>query len=147
MQRHGNYVLIWDNIKGFVTEGIEKISDGIFISIRFQKIVLLRNDRIILEKDCVSGWKNVWDTRTGHFAVEKLDTNTTLTDNKTYTVEVKFWIQFSGALGIHDASWRNKFGGTEYEQNGSHGCINVEEDTAETIYNNSYIGLDVYVSK
>ena len=28
-------------------------------------------------------------------------------------------------IGIHDASWRDTFGGTIYKTSGSHGCINV----------------------
>ena len=35
---------------------------------------------------------------------------------------------------MHDASWRKEFGGEIYRTNGSHGCINLPEEIAETIY-------------
>ena len=38
-------------------------------------------------------------------------------------------------IGIHDASWRNTFGGTIYKTSGSHGCINVPPAFAEQLFN------------
>ena len=35
---------------------------------------------------------------------------------------------------MHDATWRNNFGGDIYLTNGSHGCINLPLDKAEAIY-------------
>ena len=43
---------------------------------------------------------------------------------------------FNGNIGIHDAGWRNKFGGNIYLTNGSHGCINSPPNLANTIFNN-----------
>ena len=55
---------------------------------------------------------------------------------KEYKTFVKYWIGFLGSsYGIHDASWRKKFGGKEYLTNGSHGCVNLPYSVAETIYN------------
>ena len=44
---------------------------------------------------------------------------------------------FNMNIGMHDATWRNSFGGNIYINNGSHGCINLPLETAKTIY--SYI--------
>ena len=41
---------------------------------------------------------------------------------------------FNGGIGLHDANWRSKFGGTIYQTNGSHGCINLPPDQAKIIY-------------
>ena len=41
---------------------------------------------------------------------------------------------FNGGIGLHDATWRSKFGGDIYVTNGSHGCINLPKDKAEKIY-------------
>ena len=41
---------------------------------------------------------------------------------------------FNGGIGMHDASWRKKFGGTIYQKSGSHGCINMPYDAAKTVY-------------
>ena len=53
---------------------------------------------------------------------------------ETYATPVKYWMPFNGNIGMHDASWRKEFGGEIYRTNGSHGCINLPEEIAETIY-------------
>ena len=49
---------------------------------------------------------------------------------------MKYWMPFNGGIGLHDASWRSKFGGEIYKNSGSHGCVNLPRSVAETIYNN-----------
>ena len=34
------------------------------------------------------------------------------------------------SIGLHDASWRGSFGGSIYQSNGSHGCVNLPPDKA-----------------
>ena len=41
---------------------------------------------------------------------------------------------FNGGLGMHDATWRSKFGGTIYKNSGSHGCINMPKNNAKKTY-------------
>jgi hypothetical protein len=41
---------------------------------------------------------------------------------------------FNGNIGMHDASWRSKFGAAIYLRSGSHGCINLPTSVAPTIY-------------
>ena len=45
--------------------------------------------------------------------------------------------------GLHDASWRSKFGGTIYQYGGSHGCINLPSGKAQTLYDMVYTGIPV----
>ena len=56
---------------------------------------------------------------------------------------------FNGGIGLHDASWRNSFGGDIYINNGSHGCINLPLEAAEKLYNiiNSEMPIIVYKSE
>ena len=55
---------------------------------------------------------------------------------------------YSGnSYGIHDASWRNKFGGTIYKSNGSHGCVNVPTDVAAKLYQRIEVGTPVYIKR
>ena len=56
-----------------------------------------------------------------------------------------FWLPINGNVGIHDADWREEFGGDLYLTEGSHGCINTPYDQAEIIYNNIEIGAPVVV--
>ncbi len=60
-----------------------------------------------------------------------------------YASPVKFWMPVKGNIGIHDASWRSKFGGTIYQTNGSHGCINTPTEKMEELYDMVEIGTPV----
>lgn len=58
---------------------------------------------------------------------------------------VKYWVAIQGAIGIHDASWRDVYGGTEYLYNGSHGCVNTPEEAMAKLFNRVEIGTPVIV--
>ena len=62
-----------------------------------------------------------------------------------YETQVTYWMPFNGGVGFHDASWRSSFGGTIYQYNGSHGCINMPYEKAKTLYNNISTGYYVVV--
>lgn len=57
-----------------------------------------------------------------------------------YASPVKYWIPVKGAIGIHDASWRSRYGGEIYKTNGSHGCINTPLDKVSELYEMVEIG-------
>lgn len=60
-----------------------------------------------------------------------------------YASHVNFWMPVKGNIGIHDASWRSKYGGTIYQTNGSHGCINTPYQAMEQIYDMVEVGTPV----
>lgn len=60
-----------------------------------------------------------------------------------YASPVKYWMPVKGSIGIHDADWRGKFGGTIYKSNGSHGCINIPPKVMPDIYEMTEIGTPV----
>lgn len=60
-----------------------------------------------------------------------------------YASHVDFWMPVKGNIGIHDASWRSKFGGTIYQTNGSHGCINTPRDIMVQLYESAEVGTPV----
>ena len=62
-----------------------------------------------------------------------------------YAAPVTYWMPFSGGVGIHDATWRSRFGGQIYITNGSHGCVNTPKDQAAIIYNNISVGVPIVV--
>ena len=63
----------------------------------------------------------------------------------TWNVWVNRWMRFTGAVGLHDASWRSEFGGEIYKKNGSHGCVNLPSDVANSLYDMVNIGTMVIV--
>lgn len=93
-------------------------------------------------------------TPTGVYAVNTYKgTNQTLIgfdedhDGKPdYKSHVNYWIPFVGnVVAFHDAPWRAKFGGSIYQYNGSHGCINLPADKAAELYNLVPVGTVVVV--
>lgn len=60
-----------------------------------------------------------------------------------YASHVDFWLPVKGNIGIHDASWRSKYGGTIYQTNGSHGCINTPRDAMVQLYESVEVGTPV----
>lgn len=60
-----------------------------------------------------------------------------------YSSFVKYWMPVKGGIGLHDASWRSKFGGEIYKTNGSHGCINMSTEIAAQLYDMIEIGTPV----
>jgi len=54
---------------------------------------------------------------------------------------------FNMNIGIHDASWRNSFGGNIYQASGSHGCVNAPEYLAKKIFENIEPGTPIICYK
>lgn len=53
---------------------------------------------------------------------------------ENYESNVNYFMVFAYNVGVHDASWRTRFGGEFYKTEGSHGCINAPGDVAEALY-------------
>ena len=108
---------------------------------------------LVWSSECVSGGPAMGnDTVTGVFAIENkkspekligLDSNGD--GEPDYENEVTFWMPFFGGYGLHDATWRYTFGGDEYLNDGSHGCVNLPYDAAESLYYEVEIGDPVIV--
>ena len=108
-----------------------------------QHLYLYMNGELILESDFVSG--NIsrgYGTPAGVFGLTYKERNATLT-GENYASHVDYWMPFNGGIGLHDASWRSKFGGTLYQTGGSHGCINLPPQKAPALYDLVYKGIPV----
>lgn len=62
-----------------------------------------------------------------------------------YATPVDYWMAVYGNIGIHDATWRSKFGGSIYKTNGSHGCINTPYKEVSKLYGMVEIGTPVMI--
>jgi len=60
-----------------------------------------------------------------------------------YDAFVHYWIPIRGNIGIHDATWRDAFGGNIYKTAGSHGCVNLPKQKAESLYGMVEVGTPV----
>lgn len=63
-----------------------------------------------------------------------------------YRSHVNYWMPFNwDGQGLHDATWRSKFGGNLYLRGGSHGCVNMPLNNAARLYDYVSIGTPVVV--
>ena len=110
-----------------------------------QHLYLYQDGNLVLETDFVSGTM-ISDfgcvTPEGIFGMLYKSTDAVLV-GETYRTPVKYWMPVKGSIGIHDADWRSKFGGTIYKTNGSHGCINIPPKVMPDIYEMTEIGTPV----
>lgn len=101
----------------------------------------------IVDTPVVTGTKGVSDRETPSGGVWAIDAK--MVDyylvGQGYNTHVDYWMPFNGNVGIHDASWRDSFGGSIYLTNGSHGCVNTPYKAAKKIYENVSIGTPVIV--
>ena len=59
---------------------------------------------------------------------------------------MNYWMPFLGnAYGLHDASWRSRFGGSIYSYAGSHGCINLPREKAAELFDLVNVGDKVNI--
>lgn len=115
------------------------------VKISTQKLVYYVKKKPVFTTDVTTGLNGA--TKLGNFRVNKKARNTYLVTKK-YKSFVKYWIGYDGrSYGIHDASWRKKFGGKIYLTNGSHGCVNVPTSSAQKLYSMVEVGTPVYIKR
>ncbi|MGL5084702.1 MAG: L,D-transpeptidase family protein, partial [Clostridium sp.] len=118
-----------------VVRGKDDIGDTyVEISLNKQYVWFHKDGKIVAQGDMVSGdLSKGYKTAIGTYMLTYKEKSATL-KGENYTSEVKYWMPFNGNIGLHDASWRNSFGGEIYKSNGSHGCVNLAEYTAKKIF-------------
>lgn len=114
-----------------------------------QHLWFYKDGQLIVESDVVSGLPtSERETKTGVFPLAYKKSPATLSsDVNGYSVDVNYWMPFYEGQGLHDATWRSSFGGSIYQSDGSHGCVNLPEDVAATIYNNIEAGCAIVIYK
>ncbi len=114
---------------------ITNLTDYIDVSIEEQKVKMYVGGECILNAPCVTGTKGVYDTPKGIFYSNFKAKDYHLSK---YNCDVEYWVTVDGNVGLHDANWRtdDEYTVGRYTWDGSHGCINLQEATAQTIYEN-----------
>lgn len=108
-----------------------------------QIVYLVENGKVTYQSKCVSGnLRKGRQTPEGIYSITYKQKNAILR-GQDYASPVRFWMPFNKGIGLHDASWRNKFGGVIYKNNGSHGCINLPVDSAKVFFDNVETGTPV----
>ncbi|MCR5790997.1 MAG: L,D-transpeptidase family protein [Lachnospiraceae bacterium] len=99
-----------------------------------QHLYLVSGNEIVMESDCVTGRPKNHTTPSGIFFISEKAVNKTLR-GEGYASFVNRWMRLNNdGVGLHDATWRGRFGGEIYLSNGSHGCINLPKAFAYELY-------------
>lgn len=115
-----------------------------------QHVYLYQDGVLVWDAPCVTG--NISKGHTtpeGIYSLTYKETDRILRGKKQadgsyeYESHVDYWMPFNGGIGFHDANWRSKFGGTIYQKNGSHGCINLPPKKGKELYGMIYKGIPV----
>ncbi len=115
------------------------------VDLTSQHVYVYKDGNMVFDTDCVTG--NVLaghGTHTGCYPIAYKQRNATLR-GANYESKVSYWMPFNMGEGLHDATWRSKFGGTIYQGNGSHGCVNLPKSAAAKIYDIVEAGWPVLV--
>lgn len=116
------------------------------INLTAQHLWFYKKNKLVIESDFVSGNISRGNgTPQGVYYLLFRERNAILGErsNASYRTPVSFWMPFNRGIGMHDATWRSKFGGTIYQTAGSHGCINLPYSAAQTIFNTIETGTPV----
>lgn len=124
-------------------DGTEFGNKYVEVDLGNQIVYLVENGKVTYQSNCVSGnLRKGRQTPEGIYSITYKQRNAILR-GQDYSSLVKFWMPFNKGIGLHDANWRNKFGGVIYKNNGSHGCINLPIDSAKVFFDNVEAGTPV----
>lgn len=113
------------------------------INLSKQYMWFYKEGKLVVKSDIVTGnLKKHYDTPEGTYTLDYKKPNAVLR-GPGYATPVKYWMPFNGGIGLHDASWRDAFGGEIYRTNGSHGCVNLPSKVAGDIFSNIESGVPV----
>ena len=124
------------------------------VDIAAQHMWYIVDGSIAMESDVVTGLPaDGRDTPTGVYSILYTERDSTLkgevdpaTGKPSYETPVAFWMPFTWqGHGFHDATWQSSFGGSRYQTNGSHGCVNMPYDKAEQLFGMIGAGTPVIV--
>lgn len=137
---------------GYARNGVDDLA-GTYVEVNLttQHIWFYKDGELIVESDIVSGdVSDKAETQTGVFPLAYKESPSVLTGGNAedgWETDVTYWMPFFDGQGLHDATWRSSFGGSIYQNNGSHGCVNLPFDTAKKIYENIDAGVAIILYK
>lgn len=145
-ERHSDIQPVWtDQAWARDQNGCDIGATYIEISIRDQRLWAYQNGEEILSTDVVTGNSGNHDTPRGVFRILYMSRDTYL-EGDDYRNHVDYWMPLTwSGIGLHDADWRSSFGGSIYTYSGSHGCINMPDWAASSLFNSYSSGTPVVI--
>lgn len=126
-------------------------SNYVEIDIAAQHLYLYKDGKLVLETPVVTGMPPIMDTIPGAWHILYKETDATLRGynphyDREYATPVDYWVPFDyGGMGVHDANWQSRFGGSVYQTSGSNGCINMPPNIMPTFFSLVEEGLPVII--
>ena len=118
------------------------------VSIANQTMNYYEDDVLLLSAPVVTGNEKITEaTPTGRFTVRRKNQNSTLM-GPDYVEHVDYWIGFdeTGRIyGLHDAPWRDAYGGDIYLSDPSRGCVNMPVEKISILFDYVDYDTEVYV--
>ncbi|MBO7676389.1 MAG: L,D-transpeptidase [Erysipelotrichaceae bacterium] len=118
------------------------------VKINEQTLYYYEDDALTLKSPVVSGNKELTDeTPHGKFEVRRKVTDTQLR-GRDYIEHVDYWVGFDqtgGIYGLHDAQWRDEFGGDIWTYDPSRGCVNMPLDKIGLLFERLKLGDEISV--
>lgn len=134
----GRYANATDEANGIAGAPVNDVAPAfstyVDINIDAQTLTYYKDNQIVLQSSIVTG--NVSKGRStpkGIFEIYSKVNGKYLT-GPTWKNWVDYWMPFNQSIGLHDATWRSEFGGTIYQNSGSHGCVNLPHDVASQLF-------------
>lgn len=116
------------------------------IDLARQHMWYYEDGKLIIESDVVTGnpsKNNGTPTGTGRIWSKERDR---FLSGEDYKSHVNYWMPFNwSGCGLHDATWRNKFGGQIYKVAGSHGCVNTPPENMKLFFEKIPLNTPVVV--
>ena len=118
------------------------------VTINSQTMDYYEDEVLVLSSPIVSGNPAITEeTIHGKYIVQRMSQDSYLM-GRDYLEHVDYWIGFDSTgrvFGLHDASWRNEFGGDIWTYDPSRGCVNMPLNKIAILYDYVGIGTEVYV--
>ena len=120
------------------------------VSLRRQRLWMCARHDVVRSVPITSGMTGQYThTPTGHYAIQALERNQTLTLVTGQQYVVKYWIPFDAPLfGFHDAPWQTvPYGSRKYRTDGSHGCVHMPLHAIAFLYRWARVGTPVTIRR
>ena len=108
-----------------------------------QHVYMIIDGKLAVESDCVTGCKNNGNSTPDGLYMLSHKKSPAILVGEDYRTKVTYWMPFNRGIGLHDATWRGRFGGDIYVYDGSHGCVNLPYSVAAEIYQLIYPGIPI----
>ena len=115
------------------------------VDISDQRVDVYHDNELLLSTPCVTG-KDSSPTTVGYHTIHSEKHHDYLIGDG-YKSYVDHFLAFHNGEGLHDASWRSIFGGENFHESGSHGCVNLPSEVIEDVNDSLEVGDHVLVKR